>query len=144
MRIKYHYCIENKRGLIKLLDEFQVPYELCHLPEINSILCSFDLYEDQEVYRKFRKKFFISKFDTIKSIEYSKREIESAEWLSVRNGSIKVQWEYEENAFRESCPYKRPFVKEVYYRHIEQVGVLAASKKVKWGTRQYFYNGLIN
>lgn len=71
-------------------------------------------------------------------MEYSKADLEDAEWLTVRNKSIKVQWEYDENAFKQSCPYKRLFLKELYYRHSEQADVLSVTKPVKWGTRQFF------
>lgn len=46
MRIKYYYCLENKLGLIKLGDKFQIPYEICEIPEVKYKLYSFDLYED--------------------------------------------------------------------------------------------------
>lgn len=137
MRVKHHYCLGNKIGLLKFLNKFQIPYQTCEIEDYKSY--SFDLYEDQEVYVRFRACFpFVSRLDSIKTIEYSKAEIENAEWLTVQNISIKVQWEYDENAFKQLCPYKIPFIKEVYHRHLEQADILSVTKPVKWGTRQFF------
>lgn len=97
------------------------------------------MYEDQEFYWQFRKHFFfLPKYDSIKSIEYSKQDIENAEWLTLRSMNTKVQWEYEDKAFRKNCSYKRLFIKDLYYRHSEQIDILSSSKAVKWGKRQYF------
>ena len=140
MRIKHHYYLQERAGLLNFLNRNGILYKISDdLPGMKNRLCTFDLYEDQEEYMKFKKQFFwISKYNSIKSIEYSKKDIENAEWFSIRSKSTKVQWEYEEKAFKETCSYKRPFMKELYYRHSEQIGILSANKTVKWGTRQYF------
>lgn len=139
MRIKHHYFYISKNELIRFLEKNKIAYEICDLPETNNKLCTFDLYEDQEFYWQFKKRFFyLSKYNSISTIEYSKEEIESAEWLSVRSMSTKVQWEYDEDAFRKTCSYKKLFVKNLYYRHSVQVDILSASKAIKWGTKQYF------
>lgn len=139
MRIKQHYFYIAKKELISFLEKNKIAYEICDLPESNNKLCTFDLYEDQEFYWQFKKQFFyLSKYNSIRTIEYSKQEIESAEWLTVRSKGKKVQWEYEEDAFRKDCSYKRLFVKELYYRHSTQVNILSASKAIKWGAKQYF------
>ena len=97
------------------------------------------MYEDQKVYEKFKQQFpFVSRLDSITTCEYSQGEIEEAQWLFVRNKSVKVQWEYDEYAFQRSCAYKRPFQKEMEYRHEEQIGYLSVTKPVRWGTRQFF------
>ena len=139
MRVKHHYYYEAKAYLISFLEKNKISYKVSDLPESKNKLCTFDLYEDQEAYRNFRNQFFfLSKNDSIKSIEYSKKEIESAEWLTVRSMNTKVQWDYEEKAFRKTCFYKRLFIKELYYRHSEQVDILSVTKTVKWGAKQYF------
>lgn len=139
MRIKHHYCLENKRELVRFLEKFQIAYEIYEQQEIKYNVCIFDLYEDQEAYKKFKLKFpFITKYDSINSIEYSKEEIENAEWLTVRNSSIKVQWKYEEEAFIQSCAYKRLFIKDLYYRHSKQTGLLSADQPVKWDAKHFF------
>lgn len=139
MRIKHHYYIKSRMSLMKFLDKHQIPYKTDNLPGIKGSMYTFDLYEDQEVYKKFILEFpFVARRDLIESIEYSKKEIENAEWLTVRSISTKVDWEYDEDAFRQSCFYKRPCIKELYYKHSEQVGVLSVNKPVKWGTRQFF------
>lgn len=139
MRIKHYYCLKNKKRLVKFLDRFQVPYEISNFPEIGFERCCFNLYEDQDVYTKFKWQFFgISRFDSIKSVEYSKEEIESAEWFTIRSIGTKVQWEYEENTFQKTCSYRRPLIKELYYRHSKQIDILSVRKPVNWGTRQYF------
>ena len=57
------------------------------------------MYEDQKVYEKFKQQFpFVSRLDSITTCEYSQGEIEEAQWLFVRNKSVKVQWEYDEYA----------------------------------------------
>lgn len=139
MRIKHHYFFETRASLIKFLDKYNISYDLTTLPEAKGSICTFDLYEDQDFYIKFRKKFpFVSKYGAINSIEYSKEEIEKAEWLTVRNISTKVQWEYEEDAFIQSCSYKRLFIKELYYRHSKQIGVLSVDRPVKWDAKHFF------
>lgn len=139
MRIKYHYFLENKIGLIKFLERFKIPYETCELPGKKGNVYVFDLYEDQNEFAKFKSQFpFVSKFNSIKTTEYDREDIEKAEWLSIRNKSTKVQWEYDEKAFRQFCPYKRLFLKETYYKHSEQIDFLSVTKPVKWGTRQFF------
>lgn len=139
MRIKQHYFYTAKKELISFLEKNKIVYEICDLPESNNKLCTFDLYEDQELYWQFKKQFFyLPKNNSIRTIEYSKQEIESAEWLTVRSKGTKVQWEYEEDAFQKTCAYKRLFINELYYRHSMQVDLLSVSKAVKWGSKQYF------
>lgn len=139
MRIKCHFGLIAQTRLINFLEKHQVKYILTELVNAKEKLCTFDLYEDQEVYEKFKRQFpFTSKYDAIKTVEYSKDEIEQAEWLTVRNIGTKVNWEYEEESFDETCSYRRPFIKEIYYRHSEQIGMLSASNSIKWGTRQFF------
>lgn len=139
MRIKHHYYLEGKNNLINFLDKYKIPYKVNVLPESQKKMCTFDLYEDQEFYELFKYQFLLfSRYESIKSIEYSKQEIESAEWLTVRSIGTKVQWEYEEDAFRRTCSYKRLFIKELYYRHSIQIDILSASKAIKWGAKQYF------
>lgn len=136
MRIRRHYCMRDKFGLVKFLNRFQIMYETAGM---ENELYSFDLYEDQDVYKKFKERFpFISRFDSFNTIEYSKEEIEKAEWLFIRSQSIKVQWEYDEKAYKQLCPYKPLFQKELCYRHSEQTHILSVTKAVKWGTRQFF------
>ena len=132
MRIKHHYCLKNKIRLVDFLDKFQIPYE------VDESSCTFDLYEDQEVYKKFIIQFPFNTIASLKAVEYSKEELENAQWLSVRNISIKVQWEFDEKAFKKSCSYKKILTKELYHRHCEQVDVLSAVKPVRWGSRQFF------
>lgn len=135
MRIKHHYCLKSRYRLIKFLDKFQIKYELDE--EYKTYI--FELYEDQDIFLKFRVQFpFLSRFGSWKTIEYSREDIENAEWLAIRSKSINVQWEYDEKAFHCLCPYKRLFIKEAYYRHLEQVDILSVAKQVKWGTRQFF------
>lgn len=139
MRIKHHYFLGSKNSIISFLDKYKIPYKVDSLPESQYKICTFDLYEDQEVFKLFNHRFHIFPgYDTFKSIEYSKQEIESAEWLTLRSIGTKVQWEYEEDAFQTTCAYKRLFIKELYYRHSVQVDILSASKAIKWGARQYF------
>lgn len=84
MRVKNHYSCEIKKNLIRFLEKNEIPYE------IFGNGCYFDIYEDQEAYRKFRKKFFVASLLPFKSTEYSQQEIENAEWLTVRSKSSKV------------------------------------------------------
>lgn len=139
MRIKHHYFYIAKNELISFLEKNKISYEICDLPETTNKLCTFDLYEDQELYWQFKKRFFyLLKHNSIRTIEYSKQEIENADWLSVRSIGTKVQWEYEKDAFQRTCPYKRLFIKNLDYRHSKQVDILTVSKAIKWGAKQYF------
>ena len=146
MRIKHYYCLKNKFGLLRFLNRYEIPYQTEDSFEVlgTSVQVSdkeylFELYEDQKVYEKFKQQFpFVSRLDSITTCEYSQGEIEEAQWLFVRNKSVKVQWEYDEYAFQRSCGYKRPFQKEMEYRHEEQIGYLSVTKPVRWGTRQFF------
>lgn len=138
MRIKHHYYVEHKNRLQKFLDDSDISYEF--FVDINgSQHLVFDMYEDDCVYRKFKMKFpYITKDDWIlKDIEYSKQDIENAEWLRVCHPGTKVQYEYANDAFKKSCSYKSFLFRDVCYRHLEQIGSLSASKPVKWG-RQFF------
>ena len=58
------------------------------------------------------------------SIMYSKEDIQNAEWLTVRSKGTKVQWIYNEKAFNQQCPYKRIFIKDIYYRHLQQTDMI--------------------
>ena len=136
MRIKHRYSIESKK-VIAFLDLHQIKYEISEVP--GNRICHFDLYEDQDVYELFKKKFpIISKTSSWKYLEYSKEEITSAKWLVLKSSGSKVQYEYTNDAFAPSCQYKRMFTKEPYFRHYEQIGSLSSHRIVRWGARQFF------
>lgn len=100
---------------MRFLNRYEIPYQTEDSFEVlgTSVQVSdkeylFELYEDQKVYEKFKQQFpFVSRLDSITTCEYSQGEIEEAQWLFVRNKSVKVQWEYDEYAFQRSCGYKR-------------------------------------
>lgn len=139
MRIKHHYYGEEKDSVIDFLDKNEITYKIYMLPESRKKMCTFDLYEDQHSYELLKHRFLLlSGYESIKSIEYSKKEIEDAEWLTLRSMNTKVSWEYEDKTFRKTCSYKRLFMKNLYYRHSVQVDILSASKAIKWGVKQYF------
>lgn len=137
MRIKYHFCLEKQNRLVEFLERYHVIYDVTEISK--SSLCTFQLYEDQEAYRRFKKQFPMAlRYDSLKMIEYSKSDIENAEWLIVRNKSTKVTWNYDEKAFYSSCSYKKFLCKEMQYKHPEQVNILSSTRAVKWSTRQFF------
>lgn len=138
MRIIYHYNLKNERGLSKFLEKHQVSHEV-YIDHNQEDMCLFDLYEDHVCYRKFKWQFPIASlgFSTV-GVEYSKEEVEVAEWLTVSSVNQKVNWECDENAWEFSCARKRPFSKEASYRHIRQVGPFSASKGIKWRSRDFF------
>ena len=139
MRIQYHYCLENKWGLEKFLNTNEISYEKTDEWLDGDSLLIFDLYEDEKVYTKFKIHFpYVAMLDADKSVVYSKEDIQNAEWLTVRSKGTKVQWIYNEKAFNQQCPYKRIFIKDIYYRHLQQTDILEATKRVHWGRRQYF------
>lgn len=136
MRIKHHYCLEKRRKLQMFLEKNQIKYELCPSPNPELSWCVFDLYEDQELFKKFRILFPLSLSITIEP-EYSKEEIETAQWLTVRSINPKVDRESDENTFQFSCPRGNNH-REVKYRHIEQIGPFLSRKKIKWKANQFF------
>lgn len=140
MRIKYHYApaISVHSRLINFLKKRNIPYELCSLVGgTNACICAFDLYRDQDAFIEFRIRFPFWGWVT-ESIEYTKSEVENAEWLFVRSASKLVKWEYHSSSFRQSCEYKKPFLRDKYYKHSEQIKPLTATQKMKWSTRRYF------
>lgn len=138
MRIKYHYCIEGDDVILrKFFKGFSVNYQIYKRKEGENIYL-FDLYEDQRAYDKFKLYFpVLSRTNSVRIIEYSKKEIEDSEWLIVESMIQKVSWKYDENSFEKSCPYKKMFIKAPYYRHYEQRNLLTAEKTVKWGNRHF-------
>lgn len=137
MRTKYHYYLRKKENLLHFLNEHGVTYTLTVLPEADTEMCSFDLYDDQEALSQFRRRHPFLTY-TVKSVEYSDSEIETADWLFIRSKTSKVDWVYEEHAFSLSCPYRRVFQHDTHYNHTEQIDFLTAVKPVKWNARQFF------
>ena len=144
MKKKYHFYLESKKRIIEFLNKYEVPYETHttislndRMEKVTEDMCVFDLYGDDDTYRKFKWQFPNYASEGIRSIEYSEKEIEESEWLFVYNKSNKVQWVYDEESFRETCRVKIPIIGS-HYRHAEQVKCLSATKAVKWGTRQFF------
>lgn len=67
MRVKHRYAYEAKASLVNFLRKKEIPYEINDVPGTTKKICTFDLYEDQESYRKFGKLFFLlSEYDLIK------------------------------------------------------------------------------
>lgn len=133
MRIKHHYFMERTKRLKNFLERNNVTYEMCPSIQPDMSFYVFDLYEDQEIYRKFRILFpFTFSFS---SIEYSVEEIEEAEWLTVRSVNTKIKREPDQDTFQFSCPRRNGG-----YRHMEQVGPFSVEKtnKIKWKTKQFF------
>ena len=136
MRIKHHYFLEKKTRLEVFLDKNHVTYEICPSTNIKLSWVVFDLYEDQETFKKFKILFPFS-VSIIIETEYSAEEIEKAEWLIVRSINSKLKQESDEETFVYLCP-TRNACKEIKYRHIEQVGPFLSKKKIKWKTNQFF------
>lgn len=137
MRIQYHYCENPSKRLRNFLDYYKIPYEVAPWGD-SEYMYVFDLYKDIDAYKEFKKHFPLLSRNGLGSIVYSKEEIENAKWLAVRCATTKVQWEYEEESFSRGCVRKRFFVRNLRYNHEEQTGILASTKPVRWGTRQYF------
>lgn len=139
MRIRHRYYLSNKVGLQSFLNEHQISYQKDYSNDGKNIMYVFDLYEDQKSYSKFKKYFpFTSLDDSVVEIEYTQAEIEQSEWLTVRSISPKMIYEFDEKAYKFSCPYKKFFSRELFYRHVEQIGELSSSKPVKWNLKQFF------
>lgn len=120
-----YYSMTGKRRVVDFLTKYHIPYETGIIVGENKYLdYYFDLYEDEEVFKKFKLQFpYTALFDNFPDVEYSKEEIE--------------------NAFALSCPVKNRWFsgkkfgnKEVVYRHIEQKGEFSVMKLVKWKTQQ--------
>ncbi len=137
MKIRCHYAISFNVRLMQFLKKNCVSYKMCPIPGESRPLCIFDLYEDQDSLRKFKTQFPFYK-EIGKYPEYSKREIENAEWLSIRSKLKCVEWEYRPSAFLLSCEYSRLYLHDKKYKHAEQVNLLTVTKPIKWGTKMYF------
>ena len=123
MKRKYHFYLESKKRIIEFLNKYEVPYETHttislndRMEKITEDMCVFDLYGDDDTYRKFKWQFPNYASEGTRSIEYSEKEIEESEWLFVYNKSNKVQWVYDEESFRETCRVKIPIIGS-HYRH---------------------------
>lgn len=139
MQMKLHYAVVAKRRLCQFLEANNVSYELCHLPETTDSLCSFDLIEGQDAYKAFCMMFPILSTQVLsKQPEYSDEEIKQAEWLYIRCKSKKVKWAYRDDAFRLSCPYKRPFENTTRYKHTKQERPLTVVGKMHWSKNMFF------
>lgn len=136
MRIKHHYFLEKKRKLQIFLEKNHIRYEICPSTDTKLVWCVFDLYEDEEAFRRFKILFPFS-FSITVEVEYSIEEIEAAEWLTVRSLNTKIKREFDEKTFQFSCPFGNP-CRELKYRHIEQVGPFLTKKKVNWKANQFF------
>ena len=140
MRIKHHYYLEMSKRLRKFLDKNHIEYEIdnaqsCLSPRKMLPECEFVLYKDQKCFRIF-KILFPFAFSMV-DVEYSPEEIETAEWLTVRSINAKVNIEFEEKAFKNSCPYVGAR-RGLKYRHTEKVGPFSTKKKIKWKTNHFF------
>lgn len=137
MKVKYHFCVENRRRLVSFLDKYDVPYEAVPAVQKGNGLCVFDVYEEDESYVKLKRQFPLMTLSAMKTREYSKTDISNAKWLRIWAKGNKVQVEWEEKSFDLLCPYKNVFG-DTGYRHDEQTDSLSVAKAVKWGTRQFF------
>lgn len=139
MRTKYHYYVNKTEVVLRTLNHYDIKYKISSLPLTNTQMCSFDLYDDQSVYLKFKAlRPFLKNCSIIKSIEYEEREIENSDWLFVRSKNKKVEWEYDESAFSLSCAYRLPLQHEKRYKHVEQTDLLTVKSPVNWGSCLYF------
>ena len=61
MKKKYHFYLESKKRLIEFLNKNEVPYETHttislndRMEKVTEDMCVFDLYGDEDTYRKFK------------------------------------------------------------------------------------------
>lgn len=136
MRIKHHYNIISSKKIYDFIEKYDIQYDKYYLHDDEYY--SFDVFEDEIIYKKLRIHFPIESIDLIPEMVFSAEEIETAEWYTISSNGAKVNWEFEEDSFRRTCPYKKLWFKDLYYRHTEQISFLHASKTINWGSRQFF------
>lgn len=136
MRVRHHYCIDERESVVEFLKRYQISYEVIGMVGDKTII--FDIYEDQYSYEMFKKTFPMLSISSFKNLEFSKKDIEKSKWLMVSCRGTNVEYVFQKEAFQYSCPYKIPFHKEPFYRHFKQISNLTVEKSVKWGKRQFF------
>ena len=85
MKRKYHFYLESKKRIIEFLNKYEVPYETHttislkdRMEKVTEDMCVFDLYGDDDTYRKFKWQFPNYASEGTRSIEYSEKEIEES------------------------------------------------------------------
>lgn len=136
MRVRHHYCIDERESVVEFLKRYQISYEVIGMVGDKTII--FDIYEDQYSYEMFKKSFPMLSISSFKNLEFSKEDIEKSKWLMVSCRGTNVEYVFQKEAFQYSCPYKIPFHKKSFYRHFKQISNLTVEKNVKWGKRQFF------
>lgn len=81
MRVRHHYCIDERESVVEFLKRYQISYEVIGMVGDKTII--FDIYEDQYSYEMFKKSFPMLSISSFKNLEFSKEDIEKSKWLMV-------------------------------------------------------------
>lgn len=130
MRTRYYYCFRYRKEVYDVLEECNIPSSLEYG------LLSFSIYTDEECFTKIRKMMEGIR-DPLTFREFSKEELDGAQWLLMRSKCGKISTGNEEYTFSFTCPYAQ---NPVRYHHIEQVAPYLLYKPIKWKNRNNFYS----
>lgn len=68
MRVRHHYCIDERESVVEFLKRYQISYEVIGMVGDKTII--FDIYEDQYSYEMFKKSFPMLSISSFKNLEF--------------------------------------------------------------------------
>lgn len=126
------YLEEYSKDLISWLEDNKVKYEIIGNCESGFHKIFFTIDMDSDIVKS--EKFTDFKFDTITvKLDFSRKEIEQAEWLVFRSSYQQVEIINREEVFRYSCYYDNN--KKAH--HCEQIGKIKIRTELKWNTKSF-------
>lgn len=138
MRVRYSYFTEYTTELADCLEALGFSLEdVVYYRDIK-----FNIYDDDQRLRIIKEKFPNLHMVQAK-YEFSKKEMESAQWFTLRPTSHKLDSCYEDLTFAGSCP-GRPSAMETgreIYKHYGQRAPYFMGRKAKWGRSQFMSCG---
>lgn len=137
MEINLHYGLTVTLEQIKKITSFGITGEILNC----NFLIVFDILEGSEQHQRLKAEF--PEFaPTCKWYIFSEKEMQAAEWFTMRSTNEKLEDSCPEKTFSHSCyasNYYDPPLKFDLYSHQTQVAPFYFSKPVKWG-RNFFYS----
>ena len=135
MTIQHHYYIKYTDELLDFLDENKIKYEF----SVSAGDICLDICEDHKKYNEFLQLIPEDAFNT-KKYKFSKKEIDEAEWLTMRCTNTRFEAQAWESTFEYSCCHTRTDVSfgKIYTHkmayHGKQIAPYSFNKSnISWG-----------
>lgn len=137
MRIRWHYYCSYDENLVSFLHSHNISAKITYGYQDETMnipsLLSFDIYEDHSAF-PFVVQQLNGICEGIPSIDYTDDDLNSAQFLTMRGGTMRLDLTNETESF-----YCTEYIDKTRARHRYRTGTpLFAEKPVKWGTRQFF------